>query len=80
MEQLVWLVAYVAGFGLLQVALYRLFKQRTASATEGSSERAGGRRLAATEETEAVPCRHCGTVNEIHQAVRYCRACTESIR
>jgi len=82
MEAWVWLIAYVAGFGLLQVVLYRRFKQRTATATEGSNERppAGGRRLAPTEETEAVPCQHCGTVNEVHPAVRYCRTCTESIR
>jgi hypothetical protein len=80
MEPWLWLVAYVAGFGLLQVVLYRLFKDRTATATDGGHERAGGGRLAATEATESVPCKHCGTVNEVHPAVRYCRECTDAIR
>lgn len=80
MEAWVWLIAYISGFGLLQVVLYRLFRERTATAMDGDHERAGGRRFAATEEREAVPCQHCGTVNEVDPAVRYCRTCTEFIR
>ena len=82
MQMWVWLTAYVAGFGLLQVLLYRHFSQRTPTiqSTEGQVDRSGGGPAVVTEATETVPCQHCGAVNEVHPMVRYCRTCAESIR
>jgi hypothetical protein len=80
MEPWLWLTAYVGGFGLLQVLLYRHFRKRTPAATDGQVDASGGARTAAADATEAVPCQQCGTVNEVHAAVRYCRECAQSIR
>jgi hypothetical protein len=81
MQPWVWLTAYVVGFGLLQILLYRHFSGRTtANTTEGPVDRSGGGHTAAPTDTDAVPCQHCGTVNESHRMVRYCRGCAESLR
>ncbi|WP_262178871.1 DUF7577 domain-containing protein [Haloarcula laminariae] len=82
MQPWVWLAAYVLGFGLLQVLLYRHFSDRTASPqpTERRVTRADGGRRVAAEATETVVCGHCGAVNESHSMIRYCGACAESLR
>jgi len=87
MEAWVWLTAYVAGFGLLQLLLYRHFRQRRTATPERGDHHVGGR-TTPTGDTDATPtndadtaaCQHCGTVNERHSMVRYCRSCAESLR
>jgi len=78
----VWLTAYVLGFGLLQIVLYRRFGRQTPSpeTTEGRVRRADGGRTVAPESADTVTCPHCGTVNETHQMIRYCSACADSLR
>ncbi|GGN99610.1 MULTISPECIES: DUF7577 domain-containing protein [Haloarcula] len=82
MDTWVWLTAYVVGFGLLQVLLYRYFRRSDPSpeTTEGRVDRHGGHGSPGTDVQGVVPCDHCGTVNEAHRMVRYCRSCTESLR
>lgn len=82
MQPWVWLTAYVLGFGLLQVALYRHFSGQTPSPqpTEGGLTRAGGGQRVVTGATETIACGHCGTVNESHRMIRYCGSCAESLR
>ena len=82
MDAWVWLVAYVAGFGVLQLLLYRYFNRQTptAQSTDGRSDHGGGEQVPAIEDAETIPCRHCGAVNEAHPMVRYCRACADSLR
>jgi len=82
MQPWVWLAAYVLGFGLLQVLLYRRFSGRTPSPepTEGRVTRAGGGRQVVTEASDTVACGHCGAVNESHRMIRYCGSCAESLR
>ncbi|MDS0260011.1 hypothetical protein NDI56_11460 [Haloarcula sp. S1CR25-12] len=82
MQPWVWLTAYVLGFGLLQVVLYRHFSRQSPSpeTTEGRVTRADGGRTVAAEAAATVTCQHCGTENESHRMIRYCSACAESLR
>jgi len=82
MQPWVWLTAYVLGFGLLQVALYRHFSSGTPSPepTEGRLARADGGRRLSSEAAETIACQHCGAVNESHRMIRYCGSCAESLR
>ena len=84
MQAWAWLVAYVVGFGLLQVALYRYFRRSepTPKTTEGRVDR-GGTSAPPSLDTgpETIqPCEHCGTANESHRMIRYCRDCAEPLR
>ena len=82
MQPWVWLTAYVLGFGLLQVLLYRHFSGQTASPepTERRAARADGGRRLTSEAGDTVACGHCGAVNESHRMIRYCGACAGSLR
>jgi len=82
MQPWVWLTAYVLGFGLLQVVLYRHFSRRspTHGGTEGRVARASGGHTSRSESTDSVVCTHCGTVNESHRMIQYCSDCAETLR
>jgi ribosomal protein L32 len=82
MQPWVWLTAYVLGFGLLQVMLYRHFSGGTPATetTEGRATRADGGRALGAETTDSVTCPHCGTTNESHRMIRYCGSCARSLR
>jgi len=82
MQPWMWLTAYVLGFGLLQVLLYRHFSEGTPSPrpTEGRVTRTDGGRQAATGGTDTIACGHCGAVNESHSVIRYCSSCADSLR
>jgi len=77
-----WLTAYVFGFGLLQVMIYRYFSTQTPApeSAEGPIARADGGQQVITNATDTIPCGHCGAVNESHRMIRYCGACAESLR
>jgi len=80
MDTWVWLAAYVVGFGLLQLLLYRHFSRRTTTpAAESRTDHGGGHTPDSTD-ADSVHCQHCGTTNEAHPMVRYCRSCAESLR
>ncbi len=82
MQPWVWLTAYVLGFGLLQVLLYRHFSGQTTSPqpTDGRATRADGGRRVTSDTAETIACEHCGAVNESHRMIRYCGNCAESLR
>jgi hypothetical protein len=93
MEAWAWLIAYLVGFALLQLFLYR-YLQRGESTHDGGSEREsrepGYKRLerSAMSETaversgdaDGVYCRHCGARNERDGMYSYCRNCAEALR
>jgi hypothetical protein len=89
MEAWIWLVAYLIGFALLQLVLYRYFQQRESTHEGESSRNPGFQRLeqssasATTSETTengSVRCQHCGTPNEAETQYTYCRECAEPLR
>lgn len=72
-----WLLAYVVGFGLLQVAMYRHFtpddpRPDTTPATR--AQPATGRVDHPTEDG-AVLCPNCGESNEEAANFQFCRYC-----
>jgi len=85
MDPWVWLAAYLVGFALLQVLLYRRIRRdvpQRESPTPGGRESSGGRASAGATSGDdaAVTCQHCGTPNASDASYRFCRACGESIR
>jgi len=82
MQPWTWLAAYVVGFGLLQVLLYRRFHQRTptSSSATGSADPQGGSQPASADPEATTACEHCETLNERHSVVRYCWACTRPLQ
>ncbi len=89
MEVWGWLVAYVVGFGLVQLLLYRYFQRDDPSpdATPGSTDQSGHRAVERSphppeddEGIDGVQCPHCGAVNERDEMFTYCGACARSLR
>jgi hypothetical protein len=85
METWAWLLAYLLGFALLQLYLYRYFLKST---TTESPERTtpvpeGGRgAVDATENApdgDVVACASCGAYNENHATFTFCRECGERL-
>ena len=78
-----WLIAYLVGFALLQLYLYRYFisggsttDTSTTNATPGfegggTAERQGGAELP----DDTVACQQCGAYNESHATFRFCKHC-----
>jgi len=74
----VWLVAYLVGFALLQILLYRYFREdspreRTAPS---ASERSRVPLEAPPDDADGdgIRCRQCGAYNDAGYS--YCRQCT----
>ena len=81
----VWLIAYLIGFALLQLLLYR-YLQRGESTHEGEREpgyrrleqRAAAADVGTTDDVGGVHCAQCGTRND--RMYSYCRNCTEALQ
>jgi len=83
MESWGWLIAYVVGFGLLQLLLYRYLQGRGATPNSTGGRGASGGATAGPSASGAeagVRCASCGTVNEADGMIRYCRSCAESLQ
>jgi hypothetical protein len=91
MEAWAWLAAYLIGFALLQLVLYRYFQrgESTHDAThDGEAREPGYKRLegAATSsnvdtgDDETVVCQECGTVNARDGMFSYCHECAQPLR
>lgn len=82
MQPWMWLTAYVLGFGLLQVILYRHFSKQTPApeSAERHLARADGGQQVTTDAADTISCGHCGAINESHSMIRYCGACAESLQ
>jgi hypothetical protein len=85
METWAWLLAYLVGFGLLQLYLYRYFMkstrteppERTTPVTEG-----GARAVEPADDLpdgDLVSCENCGAYNENHAMYSFCRECGERL-
>lgn len=87
METWAWLIAYVLGFALLQLYLYRYFIKGQSAAESsaettpnfeggGAVERRGG---ADASGDDLVACSQCGGYNESEPAFTYCKHCGERL-
>ena len=89
MEAWAWLAAYLIGFALLQLALYRYF-QRGESTHDAEAREPGYKRLegsaaatdidADTGNKETVVCQQCGAPNQRDGMFSYCCECAEPLR
>jgi hypothetical protein len=91
MEAWAWLAAYLIGFALLQLVLYRYF-QRGESTHDADTREPGYKRLegsaastdidteADSDREDAVVCQQCGAFNERDGMFSYCRECAEPLR
>ncbi|ACV47190.1 MULTISPECIES: DUF7577 domain-containing protein [Halomicrobium] len=77
MDVVFWLVAYVLGFGLVQLLLYRYFQRDDPApdATPSRVDTAAPASVDAGDPTGGGRCRECGTHNENDPAFVYCRQC-----
>jgi len=85
METWAWLLAYVVGFGLLQLALYHHFRRNDATpdSPTRTGEGGGAQRLEdARDEPDGptVYCQECGARNQRFSTVRYCHNCVSPLR
>jgi hypothetical protein len=84
MDPWVWLAAYLVGFTLLQLLLYRRFRRNVpqGETTPSGAERAAPRAPTGSESDagDRRICPHCGTPNEAASGFRFCRACCQQLR
>jgi len=83
MDVVFWLVAYVVGFGLVQLLLYRYFRRDDPApdATPGRTERAAPVSVDAPDgDGTVVHCGECGTDNEHDSMFVYCRSCASRLQ
>jgi hypothetical protein len=72
----VWLVAYLVGFALLQVLLYRYFQEDSARERTAPSSSERSRAAPETRSDDAgsgLHCKQCGAYNDAGYS--YCRQC-----
>ena len=84
MEVWVWVLAYLVGFALLQVVLYRYFSKSTTKPPEQTTPVAEGGALTVdvpedVPDGDLVSCDSCGTYNENHPMFLFCRSCGERL-
>jgi NADH pyrophosphatase NudC (nudix superfamily) len=91
MEMWAWLVAYVLGFVVLQVYLYRYFVSRESTAESTTPDSAAERGANAVERStrrtehsndgeEGLRCEQCGAYNENDQMYLFCGECGTKLR
>lgn len=85
METWAWLLAYLVGFALLQLYLYRyLMKSTTTESPERTTpvSETGARAVETVDnvpESDLVTCESCGAYNESHAMFTFCRECGERL-
>ena len=83
MDVVFWLVAYVVGFGAVQLLLYRYFRRDDPApdATPSPTERPAPLSVdTADGDVGSVHCGECGTDNEQDSMFVYCRSCASRLR
>jgi hypothetical protein len=88
MEVWTWIVAYIVGFSLLQLLVYRYFRDSEPSIEHPSPEAgeyAAGDRLERDDgrprsDEDGAYCQHCGAFNEQVTTYRYCKQCVAPMR
>lgn len=83
MEAWGWLVAYIVGFGLMQLLLYRYFQRDDPSPdatppADQSAQRSLEKSPPQTAE-EGTHCNHCGAFNECAPTISYCKQCVQPL-
>lgn len=90
MEMWAWLIAYLIGFALLQLYLYRYFivgRSTGDSATEGATPQfegsgaavEGGTERIDRPDEEFITCSECGGYNASESVFTYCKHCGERL-
>jgi hypothetical protein len=88
MEVWAWIVAYIVGFSLLQLLVFRYFRNSETAVEQpspGSGEGyAAGDHLEQGGSSEATPtdgvhCQQCGAYNEQVTTYRYCKQCASPL-
>ena len=93
METWVWIIgAYVIGFGLLQLYLYRYYMGKSTDGTRAESAREGttpgmAESASAAVETpddvseeDLVSCANCGVYNKNDPMFNYCKQCGTELK
>ncbi len=77
-----WITAYVVGFALLQLLVYRYLGRKTGRTTSPTAPGASGATAVDSESggDETVSCEDCGAVNAVEPGYRYCRECAAKLR
>lgn len=84
METWAWLIAYLLGFALLQLYLYRYFMNGSSttdrSATNATPGFEGGAPVERGQDSAELPedsvaCQECGAYNESHSMFTFCKHC-----
>ncbi len=81
-----WLLAYVLGFGLLQLLLYRYFRGDEPSVEAAPNPVDSGTSGRPVDEPRADPeegvvrCGDCGARNDADGGYTYCRECASALR
>lgn len=76
-----WIAAYVAGFALLQLLIYRYLGRKTGgTASPAAHEAVGGSSVGPDRGgADTVTCEDCGAVNACESGYRFCRECTAKL-
>jgi len=76
-----WIAAYVAGFVLLQLLVYRYLGRKSGgTATPPAADVAGaGATGSESGVDETVTCGDCGAVNAREPGYRFCRECSSPL-
>jgi hypothetical protein len=78
-----WLVAYLVGFGAVQLVLYRYFR-RDGPAPDATPGRAESPAPVSVDTPDgnavSVRCDECGADNELDSMFAYCRSCASRLR
>ena len=84
METWAWLVAYLLGFALLQLYLYRYFMNGSSTTDTSTTNATPGFEGGAPVESgqgstelpeDTVACKECGAHNESHSTFTFCKHC-----
>lgn len=79
MDTWVWIAAYVVGFALLHLYLYRYVRSTTTSSKRTTPVPEGRTRAVSPPEglssEDAVACESCGVYNENYRMFVFCREC-----
>jgi hypothetical protein len=76
-----WIAAYVVGFALLQLLVYRYLGRKTRVTTSPAAAEASGVAAAGHETAgdATITCGDCGAVNARERGYRYCRECAATL-
>jgi hypothetical protein len=77
-----WIAAYVVGFALLQLLVYRYLGRKTGGTASPAAPEAPSAPAITPDvgSDDTVTCEDCGAVNAREPGYRYCRECAATLR